>query len=81
MKKGNLENLEIYKIVRELNQDVWSIYKELKNEFKFSIGQQFLKSIDSIGANITEEFGRYHYLDSVNFITTRGALCGNPNTG
>ena len=75
MKRENLENLEIYKIVRELNRDVWDIYKELKNEFKFSIGQQFLRSIDSIGANIAEGFGKYHYLDSVKFYyNTRGSL-------
>ncbi len=34
-----------------------------------------MKAIDSIGANIAEGFGRYHYLDSVKFYyNARGSL-------
>ena len=47
----------------------------MKSEHRFSIGQQFIKAIDSIGANIAEGFGRYHYLDSVRFYyNARGSL-------
>lgn len=31
------------------------------------IGDQFLRAVDSIGANIAEGYGRYHYLDKVKF--------------
>jgi four helix bundle protein len=34
---------------------------------KKHIGDQFLRSVDSIGANIAEGYGRYHYLDKVRF--------------
>lgn len=53
----------------------WDIYKEMKNEFRFSMGQQFIRAVDSIGANITEGYGRYHYFDSVKFYyNARGSL-------
>ncbi len=70
-----LEDLEVYQIARELSTVGWKIYKDLKNEYRFEIGQQFIRSIDSIGANIAEGFGRYHYLDSAKFYyNARGSL-------
>lgn len=30
-------------------------------------GQQFVSSVDSIGANIAEGDGRYHYLEKIKF--------------
>jgi len=36
-------------------------------EDKKHIGDQFLRSVDSIGANIAEGYGRFHYLDKVRF--------------
>ena len=62
-----LSELEVYMIAKELSSMAWDIYKEMKNEFRFSMGQQFIRAVDSIGANITEGYGRYHYLDSVKF--------------
>jgi four helix bundle protein len=31
------------------------------------MGEQFIESIDSIGANIAEGYKRYHYLDRIKF--------------
>ena len=31
------------------------------------IGSQYIRVIDSIGANIAEGYGRYHYLDKIKF--------------
>lgn len=70
-----LKQLKIYQISREISRIVWDIYKELKKEYRFLIGQQFLSAVDSIGANIAEGYGRYHYLDSVKFYyNARGSL-------
>ena len=70
-----LNDLEIYKIARSLSKIAWDIYKNMKSEIRFSIGQQFIRAIDSIGANIAEGFGRFHYLDSVKFYyNARGSL-------
>ena len=70
-----LKKLKVYQISRELSKNVWNVYKELGKEYRFLIGQQFLSAVDSIGANIAEGFGRYHYLDSVRFYyNARGSL-------
>ena len=53
----------------------WDIYREIGKEYRYTIGQQFVRAIDSIGANIAEGYGRYHYLDSVKFYyNARGSL-------
>jgi len=50
-------------------------YNELNWQDKKIMGDQFISSIDSIGANIAEGFGRYHYLDKNKFnYNARGSL-------
>ena len=46
-----LEELEVYKIAMSLSNDVWEVYLQLLKQFKFNIGDQVLRAIDSIGAN------------------------------
>jgi len=71
----NLEELEVYRIARELSKYSWDIYTKMQPEYRFGMGQQFLRAVDSVGANIAEGFGRYHYLDSVKFYyNARGSL-------
>ena len=36
-------------------------------ERKKMIGDQFIRSVDSVGANIAEGYARFHYLDKVKF--------------
>lgn len=62
-----IADLEIYNISRELSKDAWNIYEELTMSNKLMIGNQFIRSMDSIWANIAEGFGRFHYLDSIKF--------------
>ena len=62
-----LEDLEIYQIALKISDLAWEIYKTLPKEFKYSTNQQFLDSSDSIGANISEGYGRFHYKDSLKF--------------
>lgn len=70
-----LYDLEVYQIAREISRMAWDVYKNLKNEYRFTTGRQFLESVDSIGANIAEDSGRYHYLDSAKFYyNARGSL-------
>ena len=73
MKK--LGELEIYRLSLDLSQEAWEIYKQIPKPMQFDIGRQFLRAIDSIGANIAEGYGRYHYRDSLNFYyNSRGSL-------
>jgi four helix bundle protein len=70
-----LKDLEIYKICLEISCCAWLIYKKLPWREKKIVGDQWIKAIDSIGANIAEGFGRFHYLDKNKFnYNARGSL-------
>lgn len=70
-----LGQLEIYKLSVKLSGEIWEIYISLTNDLKFNIGSQVIRSVDSIGANIAEGYGRFHYKDSLKFYyNARGSL-------
>ncbi len=70
-----LRDLEVYKLSRKLSCVAWSIFFRMSIEDKKLMGNQFLTSVDSIGANIAEGYGRYYYLDKVRFYyNARGSL-------
>ncbi len=70
-----LGDLEIYRCSLKLSEKAWHIYKKIPKEFRFEISSQFLSSVDSIGANIAEGYGRFHYKDSLKFYyNSRGSL-------
>lgn len=67
MEYKSIDNLEIYKISLELSKYWWKLYKQRDFSIRKIIWDQFIRAIDSIGANISEWFGRFHYMDSVKF--------------
>jgi four helix bundle protein len=70
-----LGKLDIYKLSLELSDITWNIYNSLPKQLQFNIGDQILRSVDSIGANIAEGYGRFHYKDSIKFYyNARGSL-------
>lgn len=70
-----LKDLEVYKLARELSKIGWEIYQDLSWQDKKIIGDQFIEATDSVGANITEGYFRYHFLDKIKFYyNTRASL-------
>lgn len=70
-----LQDLEAYKLARELSKTGWEIYEPLDWRTKKTIGDQFITATDSVGANIAEGYGRFHYLDRIKFYyNARGSL-------
>jgi four helix bundle protein len=62
-----LKNLEVYQLSRKLSRIAWEIFCRMNFEDKKHMGDQFLRAVDSVGANIAEGYGRFHYLDKVRF--------------
>jgi four helix bundle protein len=62
-----LKDLEIYQLARKLSSIAWKIYTRLSYQEKKVWGDQMLESVDSVGANIAEGYGRFHYLEKVRF--------------
>ena len=70
-----LEDLEIYKLSMDVGEKVWSIVDKWKYFEKDAIGKQLIKAADSIAANISEGFGRFHYKEAKQFnYYARGSL-------
>ncbi|MDA1337555.1 MAG: four helix bundle protein [bacterium] len=70
-----LGDLEVYQLARELPRIGWEIYQEFDWQTKKIVGDQFITATDSVGANIAEGYGRYHYLDRIKFLyNARGSL-------
>jgi four helix bundle protein len=71
----SLEKLEVYKLSRGLSQSAWKVYGGLSWQEKKTAGDQFIEATDSVGANIAEGYGRFHYLDKTKFYyNARGSL-------
>ena len=68
-----IHDLHIYQLARKLSSIAWDIYSKMSFEEKKIIGDQFIRSTDSIGANIAEGYSRFHFLDKVRFYYTARA--------
>ncbi len=62
-----LKDLEVYQLARDLSTKARDIYEKMSWQKQKIIGDQFISSIDSIGANIAEGYGRFHFLDKIKF--------------
>lgn len=62
-----LQDLSAYKKALELANTAWEIVNNWNFFEKDTIGKQFVRSVDSIGANIAEGFGRYTKKEKIQF--------------
>lgn len=72
---NRIEELEIYNLSESFADEIWFMVIEWEYFAKDTIGKQMARSADSIGANIAEGFGRYHYKENKNFCYfSRGSI-------
>ena len=70
-----LEDLEVYNLSNDLGNKIWEIVLKWDWFEKKGIGQQLTDAADSIGANISEGFGRLSPQDNRRFcFFARGSL-------
>ena len=68
MGKGlRLEELEVYIMAMEIGELVWTVVEKWDNFSKKTLGVQFVRAADSIGLNISEGYGRFHFKENKNF--------------
>lgn len=73
--KSRIEDLEIYKLALELSDKIWKIVIGWEKFEKNTIGIQLVRSIDSVGANLSEGYGRGSKTDNARFAKiARGSL-------
>jgi four helix bundle protein len=72
---NRIEDLEIYTLSETFGDKIWFLVLEWGFFAKDTIGKQLVRSADSIGANIAEGFGRYHYKENKKFCYfSRGSI-------
>ena len=62
-----LDEVPAYKIAAPLGDYIWNIVIEWDIFLKKTIGDQLVRVIDSIAANIAEEYGRHFKRDKIKF--------------
>ena len=75
VEKPNFVNLRVYQLSERLADEIWNIVLGWNSFAKDTVGIQIVRSVDSIGANISEGCGRYNYKDNQRFVKiARGSL-------
>lgn len=62
-----IDKIAAYTTSFKLSNYVWDVVMKWDNMAKWTVGQQMIRSTDSISANIAEGFGRYHKKDKIKF--------------
>ena len=71
---GAFTDLEVWKKAGVLRNDIAELIKRFPQDEKYRLSDQIIRSSRSIGNNIAEGHGRFHYIDSSKFlINARGS--------
>jgi len=62
-----LNQITAYKKSFHLSNLIWELRSNWDSFAKYTVGQQFVRAIDSISANLAGGFGRYHKKDKIKF--------------
>jgi four helix bundle protein len=70
-----LDELQVYQLSMEIGEKVWKIVIQWDFFTKDTIGKQLVWAVDSVAANLSEGFGRYHFNEAKHFsYYSRGSL-------
>ena len=69
------EDLRVLKAAETVADDVWRRVMRWETFARDVVGKQLARAIDSVGANIAEAYGRFHYGEKLQFLYyARGSL-------
>lgn len=70
-----LEELEVYRLAMDIGETIWNLVNRWNIFEKKNLGDQLVSAADSIGLNIAEGYGRFHFKENRNFCWyARGSL-------
>jgi four helix bundle protein len=71
---NSFTDLEVWKKARILRNNITELVKNFPSEEKYRLSDQIIRCSRSIGNNIAEGHGRFHYADAAKFfINARGS--------
>ena len=56
-----MEDLALLRSAEVICDGIWEMVSQWNEFTRNTIGQQLVRTADSIGANVTESYGRYNY--------------------
>ncbi len=72
----SFEDLEVYKLARQLSKKVSQLIRELPKEEEYNLKGQMRRAKLSMTNNIAEGFGRFHFQENMQFCReSRGSIC------
>src|SRR5258708_24584354 len=72
---ASFTDLEVWKQSRKIRNGISELTKKFPSEEKYRLADQIIRSSRSIGNNVAEGHGRFHYQDNIRFcIMARGSL-------
>jgi len=75
MSYASFEELDVYQLAERVADRCYDIVTSWRSLDQETVGKQLIRAADSIGANIAEGHGRYHYGDQLRFLYyARGSL-------
>ncbi|MCB8943020.1 MAG: four helix bundle protein [Ardenticatenaceae bacterium] len=70
-----LDDLKVLQDVEQIADAIWADVLRWDSFAKDVVGKQMARAVDSVGANIAESYGRFHYGEKINFLYyARGSL-------
>ena len=70
-----LEDLRVLQAAEKVADDIWKLVTKWDSFAKDTVGKQLARAADSIGANIAEAYGRFHFGEKIKFLYySRGSL-------
>ena len=67
-KRFSFENLEAYKVAKDLVVEIYKLQKTFPREELFALGDQIRRSASSITSNIAEGSGRNSYKEKIHYL-------------
>jgi four helix bundle protein len=64
----SLEDLKVLQVAENMADEIWQQVVQWESFTRDVVGGQLARSTDSIGANIAEAFGRFHYGEKLQFL-------------
>ena len=72
---ASFEDLQILKSAESIADSIWKRVVQWDDFSRDVVGKQLARSVDSVGANIAESFGRYNFGEKLQFLYySRGSL-------
>ena len=74
-KVQSFQDLEAWKACREVRTSLFALAQKLPREEKYRLADQLIRASRSATANLAEGYGRFHYLETIQFCRqARGSL-------